>query len=220
MQIKDYYKVLEVTPEATALAIKKAYRRLALKYHPDKNQGNELYEHKFKEINEAYRILSDTYKREAYNFSRTAKSQEQFQSQSKPPPPPVTIQSILIDAKKLRTRIAASDTNRLNKQSVFRQVESLLSRQNIKLLRGGHNEKVNTLFVECIFEITASLPYAMVCRIIHPLVQVAGTNNDLLIRIQAFDKKVKYNTIWNEYKLFFALIAAFLFCILIYILSI
>ena len=219
MQIKDYYKVLEVTPEATPLTIKKAYRRLAIKYHPDKNEGNELYEQKFKEINEAYRILSDSQKRTAYNASRTARNQGQYQSQTKPPPPPVTIQSILIEARKMRTRIAASDPDRLNKPSVFRQVEGLLSRQNVKLLRDGHNEKVNTLFVECIFDITASFPYSMVSRIIHPLVQIAGTNNDLLLRIQAFDKKIKYNTIWNEYKLAFAFIAAFLFCILIYIFS-
>ncbi len=56
---KDYYKILEVSPGATPLAIKKAYRRLAIKYHPDKNAGNSIYEQKFKEINEAYRVLSD-----------------------------------------------------------------------------------------------------------------------------------------------------------------
>ena len=54
MAHKDYYKILEVTSAATSVEIKKSYRRLALQYHPDKNFGNQLYEAKFKEIQEAY----------------------------------------------------------------------------------------------------------------------------------------------------------------------
>jgi DnaJ-class molecular chaperone len=56
----DYYKVLEVSKNATTAEIKKAYRKLALKWHPDKNQDNiEDATKKFKEISEAYEVLSD-----------------------------------------------------------------------------------------------------------------------------------------------------------------
>ncbi len=67
MDYKDYYKILGVPTDATPDQIKKAYRKLAVKYHPDKNQGNKSAEAKFKEINEAYQILSDPKKREEYN---------------------------------------------------------------------------------------------------------------------------------------------------------
>ncbi|HXC05659.1 MAG TPA: J domain-containing protein [Bacteroidia bacterium] len=67
MEYKDYYKVLGVDKQATAEVIKKAYRKLAVKYHPDKNAGNKAAEEKFKEISEAYNVLGDAEKRKTYD---------------------------------------------------------------------------------------------------------------------------------------------------------
>lgn len=64
---RDYYEVLGVSKDADAKEIKKAYRKLAMKYHPDKNPGNKEAEEKFKEINEAYEVLSDEEKRSTYD---------------------------------------------------------------------------------------------------------------------------------------------------------
>ena len=63
----DYYEILEVTREATDAEIKKSYRRLAVKYHPDKNPGNAEAEEKFKQISQAYSVLSDPQKRQMYD---------------------------------------------------------------------------------------------------------------------------------------------------------
>jgi DnaJ-class molecular chaperone len=67
MEFKDYYNVLGVKRDASADEIKKAYRKLARKYHPDVNQSNAAAETKFKEINEAYEVLSDPEKRKKYD---------------------------------------------------------------------------------------------------------------------------------------------------------
>lgn len=67
MAKRDYYEVLGVSRNATEDEIKKAYRKLALKYHPDRNKGNKEAEERFKEINEAYAVLSDKEKRQQYD---------------------------------------------------------------------------------------------------------------------------------------------------------
>src|SRR5579864_8617921 len=64
---RDYYEVIEVTRTSTAEEIKKAYRRLAVKFHPDKNPGDPHAEERFKELGEAYDVLMDADKRAAYD---------------------------------------------------------------------------------------------------------------------------------------------------------
>ena len=64
---KDYYKILGVNRTDPPETIKKAYRKLAMKYHPDRNKGDKVAEAKFKEVSEAYAVLSDTEKRKQYD---------------------------------------------------------------------------------------------------------------------------------------------------------
>lgn len=67
MDFKDYYKILGITKTASADELKKAYRKLAIKYHPDKNPTDKLAEEKFKEVNEANEVLKDEKKRKEYD---------------------------------------------------------------------------------------------------------------------------------------------------------
>ena len=72
--MKNYYEVLGISKTASSDEIKKAYRNLAFKYHPDRNSGDKVAEEKFKEINEAYDVLSDEKKRADYDSFGTSNS--------------------------------------------------------------------------------------------------------------------------------------------------
>ena len=67
MTVKDYYQVLGLTPEAPTEEIRTAYRKLAKANHPDKHKGDPIYVEKFKDLQEAYDVLSDSYKRKEYD---------------------------------------------------------------------------------------------------------------------------------------------------------
>ncbi len=68
--MKDYYLILGIEPNDTTEAVKKAYRLMSQKYHPDKNQGDKYFEERFKDINEAYNILSNIESRKTYDYQR------------------------------------------------------------------------------------------------------------------------------------------------------
>jgi curved DNA-binding protein len=82
MDYKDYYQILGVARKADEAEIKKAYRNLAKKYHPDKNPGDKGAEQKFKEINEAYEVLKDPEKRSRYD--QVGSSYSQWQQKGAP----------------------------------------------------------------------------------------------------------------------------------------
>jgi curved DNA-binding protein len=81
MSAKDYYKILKVRKEASQDEIKKAYRKLAMKYHPDHNRGDSSAEERFKEINEAYAVLSDVDKRKQYDMFGAEGFHRQFRQE-------------------------------------------------------------------------------------------------------------------------------------------
>ncbi len=78
MQSKDYYDILGISKSASPGEIKKAYRKLALKYHPDQNKGNKEAEAKFKEISEAYAVLSNPEKKKNYDMFGAEGFQSRF----------------------------------------------------------------------------------------------------------------------------------------------
>jgi DnaJ domain len=88
--IKDYYYILGLTADVSKDEIKKAYRKLSVKFHPDKNDGDKFFEERFKDINEAYETLVDDIKRKIYDDrlkSRSAANQSQSSRAAESPEP-------------------------------------------------------------------------------------------------------------------------------------
>ena len=218
MAHKDYYKILEVTSAATSVEIKKSYRRLALQYHPDKNFGNQLYEAKFKEIQEAYRTLSDLTKRQEYNKQRHFETATNHSR--KPSSPPVTAQSIVNQTINFRKKIAVIDPYRMNKTALYQHIQHLLSKHHIYLLQQNNDLGLNKRMIEEILFCSRYLPYVYVEKICFQLTPLCGTDNSLYRHIYTFSKDIRIKSYWQKYKLIIALMIALIICFLIYVLSI
>lgn len=74
--MKDYYYILGLRQDATNEEIKKAYKKLSLKFHPDKNEGDKFFEERFKEIQEAYEVLSNLLRRKQFDNLHKEQSRE------------------------------------------------------------------------------------------------------------------------------------------------
>ena len=215
MSLKDYYSILEVPPTASLLVIKKAYRKLAHKYHPDKNGGNKLYEQKFKEISEAYRVLSDNKRRNDYNYSKFGFAHSAHKANTTYN----SVKFVLLTAKKLRNHVATSDPDRINLIAVFKQVNELLNYITVKALEENASQAELNEFVRHIMFASKYFPYLRLNTIVPVLVKLAKTDNDLLLEIMKFDRKVRKASLWNEYKILVVLVMVMLFCFLIYFIS-
>ena len=150
--MKDYYKILEVKPNASQAEIKKAYRLLAVKYHPDKNNGDKVSEERFKEISESYIILGDTAKRNAYDYTKGHYKNYNRQNTGSGRQTPVTF---LILFKRIKERVLNAN-GRVKQDALYKVIDDLLSHETITFLITVRDIATNNLIIDeiltcCIF---------------------------------------------------------------------
>ena len=232
MPLRDYYIVLNVQPQASQQEIKTAYRKLAFKYHPDRNDGNVHTEALFKEINEAYGVLSNEQKRDDYNRLRNAQAATSYanttsarrttqstQSQTQNTyrqKQVVTGKSILYYSNHLRNVIEKSNPFAINADSLLNRIESILSESNLNVLLYENKRLINSQILYEILISSKPLPADYFYRLTPRLHRLAG--NDAIMRnaiIQATNQK-KQDNYWQKYKFWWVLFITLIICILIY----
>ncbi len=201
----DYYKLLGVLPTATSEEIKRAFRQLALKYHPDRNLGDKNSEAFFKKITEAYSILSDPEERENYNWKykksqQTSTNQNQQQQKAEPKQDAqVTPQVILAIFQDIRKRFAGIEKKRINQSALYNSLNELLSVKNLNFLITWGDTKTNNQIIKEVLFYYKFLNYPHVEKLAPKLTKLAGSDNDAIQEIFYSLKLMKKKNIREKY---------------------
>ena len=196
MQLKDYYKTLEVEPVATQQEIKKSFRRLALKFHPDKNAGNPIAEAQFKEIQEAYEILSDPEQRKEYNYKRWhLRSIGQTYSER-----PLTPAAILEECRALKLYIDSMSIFRVDYDLVSRHIRQLINSSSIGILQQFNDTATNLEIVKTVIQASRPLPLRYFLPISQLLLQLAGPEPAAAGLVQSHIREKRIHEKWDIYK--------------------
>ena len=214
--MKDYYKILELPPTATIREVKKNFRRLALRYHPDTNQGNRYAEAWYREIQEAYETLTDTALRETYLQERwLLKSQGRPFSQTAPLTPPF----ILKQANELLEQVKNMDHFRMSHQLLQQQILMVIDDEKIDMLLSYNESGINRNIVEIIIASMFPLEYPLLKPAIDQLHKLAASDENVMQQLKQYHLKRKQQYLWERYQALIILVATLLLCATIYFLS-
>ncbi len=212
---KDYYKILKIPYTANDQEIKKAYRQLAMKFHPDRNEGNSMAENHFKEVQEAYEVLSHQGRRSAYNQQRWYRY-----STGKPHHnPPVTSYNILHKCKSLNYYISTLDSFHINRLALNNYILQLLSEANLNVLIKDNDRSTNEFIITELLKATQPLPFKFIKEICGILLLIAGNDIKTTESINKHLKDKKFSHYWALYLPLTVLIISILLCLLIYFVS-
>lgn len=215
MQLKDYYTTLGIPASASLEQVKKSFRVLAHRYHPDKNPGSAVAEASFKEIHEAYEILSDPEKREEYNYKRwyNRTIKEPFVKEA------ITPAAILDQCMHLYKYLQTVNALRINFDGLSYHIRQLLNEQNIAILQQGNDEKVNLAIIEKLVAPASLLPISYIGPIADLLLRIAGNNTGQIAIVAMFVKKQQQADAWHRYRTVLVVFVTLLICIVIYFIS-
>lgn len=214
MPLKDHYRTLGVATHATAQQIKKAYRTLAHQYHPDKNPDNVLAEHHFREIQEAYAILSDERARKHYDeeryFSGLSAQRE---------PAQITGEWLLQQAKKLSKHMLQVDSYRMNHSALHDYVSLLLSESHLAVLEQEREPLIREQILVEVLSATKGMNFPYFEPLVLRLRQLAGSNDKLTMLLEhAVDDRRRAARLRHWLPLL-VLLATIVLCVIMYLYS-
>jgi len=211
-QVKDYYKILELPTTASLQEIKRSFRRLAQQYHPDKNNGSPMATAHFREIQEAYKVLSNPKKREAYHYQRWY-----VRSTGKPfHTAPLTPAGILQECRLLQQYVSSMNMFHIRFDAVSGHIRELLTPNAIGMLHEYNDQAVNNDIIQSILKAAQPLPKKFFLPIATLLLQLAGDDATAKDIIAAALLHKKQRHVWDNYKWVLMLAITALICWLMY----
>ncbi|MBI5856644.1 MAG: J domain-containing protein [Sphingobacteriales bacterium] len=214
MYLKDYYAILQVEPSATSSEIKKAYRKLALQFHPDKNNADPYANARFTEIKEAYEILINPKKKEYY-------LQQRWYQQSignRKTQQLITPVNVLKQVLELDRHVANLDIHRMDKQGLCDYLLEIISDSSIEKLKTFNEPEIINQVILIILKICGILKPRQVEKVATQLKKLSG---DDMTTLYIETTKTRYQKQQNLNKLqpYFIALATIIICLLIWLLS-
>lgn len=210
--LKDHYNILQIPPHATLQEVKQAYRRLAMMYHPDKTKNDPYADAKYEEVREAYEVLSNPGRKEAY-------LQERWYDQSignKRKAEPITPVSILKLSLELEKYVSSLDVNRMNKEGLYNHISELLSSDTIDKLNRYNEAAITQQIINTILMAMKPLPLNFAITLSTKLEQLANHDETSLQRINSSLREHRKNFFWKRYQVFLIVVISILICLLIF----
>lgn len=206
----NHYNTLKVSQNATYEEIKKAYRKLALQFHPDV-AGNDLAAaDKFRAIKIAYDVLSNSKTRQAYHYKYFYKD---FKSQ-----PIITAEIIAEQAKDLAAFAKVLDPYRINEEGLFDQIMALLTNYSLSLLKQSDSVELKKTIIVSLLYCSQLLTYDKTLTVSIVLLSLAGDEVPLVEKINQHIKLQKRLHFWDKYKLAIAILITIVLCVAMYFL--
>ena len=212
MQLKDYYSILELTPSASGDEIKKAYRRLAHQYHPDKKNNDPYATTQFSDIKEAYEILSNPLKKDYY-------LQQRWYAQSigkKIKQDTITPVTILKQMLELDRYVSKQDIHRLYHEGLSDHINTVLSDEKIYTLNSFNDPAINKEIILSTLKSGNALPYRFIAPLTERLKKLTTKDESINKKMDQFIRHHKQTDYWEKRKIWIILFIVLLICLAIF----
>ena len=209
----DYYEILGVEKNATQDDIKKAYRAKAKEYHPDVNAGNLDSESKFKEVQEAYSVLSDSYKRGKYDDERWLMGmggKTQYREA-------VTPEWLVMICRQLNISLLTMDTHRMSQRALQAYILLILADAHLGVLQQAGDKNANETIVAELLTATEKLELQYLPDITQRLLVIAADDVDLQVSINDTARERKRRARQEKLFPYIIILITLLLCVFMYL---
>lgn len=213
--MKDYYAILQIAPDATAPEIRKAYRRLAMQYHPDKMQAAESADVSFTEIQEAYEVLSNPVRKDAYIqqrwYNRAVNLNRHVQASS-----PAGLLLQLVDLRKYTLTL---DRFRMDQYSLLAYLEFVFSPEGIAMLNRAGDRETRLRITDLTLNIMEMMDPVFQEKVIMRLNELTDLPAEAVTAIAERSVYIQRTKTWNRLRWPLVLLTVAAICVLIFFLS-